>query len=457
MAERSTTRLQISGQRFLTRRMAHALVRGDVRMLDDPLRCQSLSLAGGCVLAVIVIAVSAVLAFFAPRGRLGDAAIVMLRDSGAMYVRVGDTVHPVLNLASARLITGSAAAPHLVDAAAVDGVTRGPTLGIAGAPESIASPLAPNESGWTVCDDATSTTTAIAGTPAGSPPTDQSVLVSARGESAASTYLLFNGQRAKVDLRNPAVVRALKLEGVAPRQVSRALLDAVPEVAEITAPVIPRAGTAGPSVLHGFGVGTVVRVPRAESSEFFVILADGVQRIGEVAADLIRFTQSHGGREIAVVEPASIGAVPVVDDLAVAAFPDRGGVADDPVVCVQWRWSDETRSVSSVVYTTNSVPVGGSGSPVTLAQADAAGPQIDTVVLPAGRSAFVRAAGVGGAGAQTGPRYLVTDRGVVYGIGDDDAAERLGLTGTPVPAPWPLLTRLPRGPQLSVAAASVAR
>lgn len=454
MAERSTTRLQISGQRFLTRRMAHALVRGDVRMLDDPLRSQSLSLAGGCVLAVIVIAVCAVLAFFAPRGRFGDAVIVMVRDSGAMYVRVGDTVHPVLNIASARLITGSTAAPRLVDAAAVDDVARGATLGIAGAPETIANPLTPNESGWTVCDDATSTTV-IAGAPAGSPSTDQSVLVSARGESAASTYLLFNGQRAKVDLRNPAVVRALKLDGIAPRQVSRVLLDAVPEVAEITAPVIPRAGAAGPPVLHGFGVGTVVQVRRAESSEFFVILADGVQRIGEVAADLIRFTQSHGRREIAVVEPASIGAVPVVDALAVATYPDRSGVTGDPVVCVQWRWSGETRSVTSEVYATNSVPV--SGSPVELAQADAAGPQIDTVVLPAGRSAFVRAAGVGGAGAESGPRYLVTDAGVVYGIGDDDAAERLGLTGAPVPAPWPLLARLPRGPQLSVAAASVAR
>ena len=40
---------------------------------------------------------------------------------------------------------------------------------------------------------------------------------------------------------------------------------------------------------------------------------------------------------------------------------------------------------------------------------------------------------------------------------DEDTAKGLGLTGAPVPAPWPVLARLPRGPELSKDAASVAR
>ena len=102
-----TTRLQVSGYRFLLRRMEHALVRGDVRMLDDPLRAQSLSLIAGCVLAVIAIAGCAILAFVRPQGTLGSAPIVVTSESGALYVRIGDTMHPVLNLASARLIAGN--------------------------------------------------------------------------------------------------------------------------------------------------------------------------------------------------------------------------------------------------------------------------------------------------------------------------------------------------------------
>jgi hypothetical protein len=59
------------------------------------------------------------------------------------------------------------------------------------------------------------------------------------------------------------------------------------------------------------------------------VLARGVQRIGEVAADLIRFTDSQNDRDIATVAPDVIGAVPILDTLHVSAFRDRGGVSHD--------------------------------------------------------------------------------------------------------------------------------
>ena len=330
MAGQSTTRLQVSGYRFLVRRMENALVRGDVRMADDPLRAQSLSLAAGCVLAAIAVAVCAVLAFLQPRGDVGSAAIVVARESGALYVRIGDTMHPALNLASARLITGVADEPELVSTSAIDRIRRGSLVGIPGAPDAIAAPLGADESAWTVCDDAIQRTTVLAGRAPAHLDSSRSALVTARGESAATTYLLYDGRRARVDLRNPVVVRALRLDGIAPRPVSRALLDAVPEVPEITAPVVPRVGASSP--LRGFPVGTVVRLTRAGSAEYYVALADGVQRVGEVAADLIRFTYSHR-RDIVTVAPGLIGSVPIVDELPVTTFPDHGGVADDPVLC----------------------------------------------------------------------------------------------------------------------------
>ncbi|KUH95610.1 type VII secretion protein EccB [Mycobacterium sp. IS-3022] len=457
MTGRSTTKLQISGHRFLLRRMEHALVRGDVRMVDDPMRAQALSLLVGGVLAVIAIGACAVLAFLAPRAALGDVPIVMVRDTGALYVRVGPTLHPVLNLASARLITGSSDKPRLVSASAVDTTPRGAMLGIPGAPDTIAAPLTGDESGWLVCDDGSSTTTVLAGPVAEPPTARRNVLVSAAGEGAAATYLLFDGRRAKVDLRNPAVIRALELDGIAPRPVSRALLDAMPEVPQIAAPHIRNAGSVGPAPLHGLRVGTVVRVSRADSEELYVVLTRGVQRIGVVAADLIRFSQAQEGHEIVTVEPGAIGAVPVVDDLPIGEFPERVGTTDDPVLCGQWRWSAGSKSVATATVTAGSLPLGGTAPPVQLAQADAAGAGIDGFSMGGGRSAYVRAVGVTGDGARNGTLYLVSDAGVVFGIRDGETAERLGLTGEPVPAPWALLARLPRGPELSVAAASVAR
>ncbi len=89
-------------------------------------------------------------------------------------------------------------------------------------------------------------------------------------------------------------------------------------------------------------------------------------------------------------------------------------------------------------------------APVALAQADGNGPALDAVDIPAGRSVFVRA------GDNAGTRYLITDTGVRFAIHDDDAARDLGLSDAGR-APWPLLTLLPAGPELSRQNASVAR
>ena len=100
-----TTRLQISGYRFLSRRIECALLRRDMGAVNEPLRARTASLAVGCVLATMTVAGCALLALLRPQAELDRARIVMGEDSGALYVRVGDTWHPVLNLASARSTT----------------------------------------------------------------------------------------------------------------------------------------------------------------------------------------------------------------------------------------------------------------------------------------------------------------------------------------------------------------
>jgi type VII secretion protein EccB len=452
MARQPTTRLQVSGYRFLVRRMEHALVRGDIRMLHDPMRAQSLALAAGAVLAVVLVAVCAILAFLRPNAVVGDAAIVMSRDSGALYVRIDDTLHPVLNLASAHLVAGSNARPEIVSAANIDKAKRGPLLGIPGAPAVIAKPLAENESAWTVCDN--TTTMLIAGqTDHMDRETRQpSVLVTARSESAATTYLLYEGWRAQVDVRNPGVVWALGLDGIEPRPVSRALLDAIPEVTPIAPPHIPGAGL--PGAVDGLRVGTVIRVTRVDADDLFVVLADGVQRIGEVAANLIRIIDSQGSREITSVSPDSVGEVPVLDSVPVSTFPRKAattiGADDSGVLCAQWFPNQPKISLSFG----DSPPV--TSDPIGLVQADGEEPNIDRVVMQTGRSAYVRASALTGSG-DGGPLYLVTDSGVLYGIRDENTAKLLGLQGDPVSAPWPVLSRLPRGPELSRESALVAR
>jgi type VII secretion protein EccB len=453
MARQPTTRLQVSGYRFLVRRMELALLRGDIRMLHDPIRAQSLSFIAGGLLAVVAVAACAVLAFLRPNAGLGDAVIVMSRDSGALYVRTGDTLHPVLNLASARLVTGSGARPEIVSAADIDKAKRGPLLGIPGAPTVIAKPLTDSESAWTVCDSATSTVIAGQSERIDDGARQPSVLVTPRAEGAATTYLLYDGRRAEVDLRNPGVVWALRLDGIEPRPVSRAMLDAIPEAPPIAPSHIPGADL--PGAVAGLRVGTVVRVTRVDADDYFVVLGDGVQRVGEVAANLIRMVDSRGSREIRSVSPDVIGKAPAVDSLPVSTFPWRAGTTvgagGSGVLCAQWL----PNGPKTALWMGDSIPA--NSNPIELAQGDGDGPNIDRAVMPSGRSAYVRAAALTGDGSDAGPLYLVTDSGVLFGIDEENTAKLLGVDGGPVAAPWPVLARLPRGPELSRDSALVAR
>ncbi|NKZ13517.1 type VII secretion protein EccB [Mycolicibacterium septicum DSM 44393] len=456
MARRSATRLQLSGHRFLLRRMAHVLVRGDARMLDDPLRAQAVAYGAGCVLAAVAISVCAVLALMRPGSAPGDAPILMTRDTGALYVRIDDTVHPVPNLASARLVVGTAANPVVVNDAVIAKFRRGPLVGIPGAPTQIGRPLNLDESSWATCDVAEPAETVLVAGRAGldvSPLlSGQALLVSARAVGGA-TYLLADGWRARVDLRDIAVVRALHLEGVSAQPVSQALLDSVPEAPALQAPAIPGAGSPGPAALGGLTVGTVIRVVRAGPAEFYVVLADGLQRIDRVAADVIRFSVAQPHDEPPVVPADVVADVPVAAGLAVARFPERVLPRGRAVVCARWDPRQPGPDTNTTVTMADSLP----GGSVQLAQADGEGPNIDRAQIPAGRSVLLEAASVVRGAAAGGPLYLLNDLGVLFGIRDGETAEQLGLGTSAVPAPWPMLAMLPRGPELNRDAASVVR
>ncbi len=448
-----TTRLQVSGYRFLLRRIECALLGRDIGVADKPQGARMTSLTVGCVVAAITLAGCAVLALLRPHVGFDQAPIVMGQRSGALYVRVGDVWHPVLNLASARLVAATAADPMPVRESDLGRVKHGPLLGIPGAPQFLGQPLSAGESAWAICDaDGTAATTVIAG------PTEassirrvgrgQAILVAPAPGSPA--YLLYDGQRAMVDLSDVAVLRALRLEGRAPRPISPSLLNAVPEAPPISVPRIRGAGGAAAG-LPGFPVGSVLRVTRADSDEYYVVLAGGVQRIGQVAADLLRSSDSQGTAHAITVAPDAIHAAGVVDTLPVAGFPDRAPALldGDGTLCVTWRPAPSGRF--DVAFSSgDGLPVPSGQSPVTLSQADGPGAALDAVYLPPGRSAYVWGNG------RVGSRYVVTDTGVRFAIRDDDAAHDLGLSA-PVPAPWPVLAVLPSGPELSRQGASIAR
>ncbi|OQZ91729.1 type VII secretion protein EccB [Mycobacterium alsense] len=444
--------LDVGGYRFLLRRLECALLGLDLGEANALRRARAAPLALGCALAAATLAGCALLGVLRPHADLGQARIVIAQPSGALFVRVGDTWHPVLNLASARLIAAAPANPQPVRDADLGRTKRGPLLGIPGAPQLLGQPLSTDESAWTICDThETGATTVIVGPTDGSTaqhlaPGHALLVAPPPGRPA---YLLYDGQRAVVDLADTAVVRALRLEGRAPRPVAPSLLNAVPEAAPISVPRIRGAGDAAAG-LPGFPVGSVLRVARGDADDYYVVLAAGVQRIGQVAADLLRSSDSRGTAQPVTVAADAIRTAKVVDTLPVASFPDRVPALDvGDIVCVTSKPAP-SGNFGIALRTGGALPVPPGRAPVTLSQADGRGPALDGVYLPPGRSAYVRGNG------RVGTRYLVTDTGVRFGVRDDDAARDLGLT-PPIPGPWPVLATLPPGPELSRQNASAAR
>ncbi|WP_165857995.1 type VII secretion protein EccB [Corynebacterium alimapuense] len=143
-----TTGAQVSGHRFLQRRVEHGLVFGDIRMIYDPLSVRRRAMVFGLVAVALLGLGSGLLAWLKPAADPGDSSILQTAD-GALFVKVGEVVHPVGNLASARLITGEAEEPARIADHLLVGLDRGAPLGIHPAPLVLAQ--SSDEQPWAAC------------------------------------------------------------------------------------------------------------------------------------------------------------------------------------------------------------------------------------------------------------------------------------------------------------------
>lgn len=89
MAWQPTTRLHVSGYRFLLRRLECALLRRTLCAVDEPVRTRAAWLALGCLLAAIIAAACAGLALLRPQPAPGDASTMMGQCCGALDMQVG--------------------------------------------------------------------------------------------------------------------------------------------------------------------------------------------------------------------------------------------------------------------------------------------------------------------------------------------------------------------------------
>jgi type VII secretion protein EccB len=459
------TRHQVTGWRFVMRRIASGVALHDTRMLVDPLRTQTRAVLVGGLILITGLAGCFVFSLIRPSGVAGNDAVLADRSTAALYVKVGDQLHPVLNLTSARLIAGRPDNPTTVKTSELDQFPRGNLLGIPGAPERMVQNSS-RDADWTVCDamfGPAAGVTVIAGKPddggerAGALPPNHAVLVENTERSNPGTWLLWDGRRSAVDLNNRAVTDALGIgaDTPSPRPVAAGLFNAIPEAPPLTAPAIPGAGDTPRFPLPvSAPVGAVVAAYEADNTiRSYVVLTDGLQPVPPVLAAILRNTNSFG-----LAQPPRLGAddvarLPVARGIDTSVYPADPvtlvDADDDPVTCARWAKPEGAPGSSLTLLSGAALPLPDGLSTVDLVTSGSGG-IANRVALSPGSGYFVNSGG---------SLFWLSDTGVRYGIdtdADDKTAAALGLTPPPLPIPWSMLSQFAAGPTLSRADALLA-
>ncbi|MBV7294686.1 type VII secretion protein EccB [Corynebacterium sp. TAE3-ERU12] len=437
MPRTPTTPAQVSGHRFLVRQVEHALMRADARMLHDPLRTRVRALATGAVLAVLVVAGAAVLGLVRPAATAAaDKDIVLVRDSGAVYVRLDGTMHPAANLASARLALGRAVVPARVGQEALRGAPMGPRIGIAGAPDVAAEQPTPTPPAAGVCEevaaDANSAHSAHRVQRSivrlGSLPPQRLDI----GDSAAVLgfdgdwhWLITAGTRARIDPADPVLARALQLGQAPVRPIGADLLRAIPERAAVAVPGIPDLGKPTGLPAPYDRIGRVVHVGDRD----VVALPEGAVDVPPVVARALAAVAGS-----AEAPETSLSTIPVAKPLGIGSLP-----AKTPQWVAGEGWLCADTGATTVRLSTTAPR---ESAIVATPSADGARPGLDGYIGPRSTIAARTNDGV----------HLISATGIRHRVHTSRSAAALGYPEATT-LPWSVLVALREGPELTRAAA----
>ncbi len=456
---RLTTKVQVSGWRFLLRRVEHAIVRRDTRMFDDPLQFYSRAVSAGIIISVLICLGAALLAYFKPLGKRGGDSLLVDRSTNQLYVVIPgtDQLRPVYNLTSARLVLGNAGEPVEVKSEELNRMPKGQPIGIPGAP--YATPVGGANSMWTLCDTVTkpesvvpTVETSVIVRPlltdasVGQMRPDQAVLVTYEDNN----WLITESGRHDIDLSDRALTSAVGIPVTAKATpISEGVFNALPNAGPLRLPDIPRFGEPNTVGLPpNLVIGAVFKALTEDGEQHFVVLPDGVARVNDTTAAALRATNSFGLIAPPSVEASAVARIP--EQVFASPLPDKPLEMllreEVPTLCWAWQREPGDQAPKTTVIVGRHLPIPPSAMSTGIDQigGDA------TVYIDGGQ--YIRL-------QSPDPRYgeslyYIDPQGVRYGIADEKTGSTLGLNG-PVTAPWQVVSLLVDGPVLSKQAALI--
>ena len=429
-----TTKAQISGHKFLTRRLEHGLVLGDIRMIHDPLatrnRAHIFSLAATALICLSALA----MAVFKPAIDPGDAAIIQA-ESGQLYVRIDNQLHPVANLASARLIVGEAADIHTGSDTILKNLPKAVPIGIVDAPGLIAPPATATQK---LVPHACHTTTKPANR-LDTVPNQITVIMQETGANVTTTnqttpiFQQLATGHALVALVDQAewLVTANGRSILPPADTPdgrniRHRLGITPTTPRWSPPPqIFSAIAEKPPATIPTGILEILRIPGADNPQFWARTADGVVRLAPIQADIL----VDSGVRMQDGTATELAATPDSKTLSSFPLPDRVPTWVDP--------------------TAQPLCVGEHGEVETAPLIEGKPPWGEAVAL-AGKAVATHFVGPGWAvGVDTGSGiHVVSAHGLRHQVENRETAAALGISHF-YSINWDMLRLLPSGTTLS--------
>lgn len=429
---------QLHSYQFMVQRVVAALVMRETDPARSPFRRIAGSTLVGVLLAVLALGGVAAYAVINPGGSVAwrdESAVIVEKETGAIYLYRDQLLHPVLNYTSALLILGVPGVKSIeASRAALADTPRGSAWGIADAPASLPAADHLTRAPWTVCSSGGRSTLFVGGNKGGDNLGERGLLVAAGGD----TYLLWHGHK---HLLREAVLADLVWNNRTPPAVADGFLNAVPTGTDLATPVIPDRG--GPAASPpGSRIGQVYAVKRDQGgADFFVATADRLASLTPLQADLLLADPALGQRQ-AVDLPRPDFARDTQGTTIAAFAPDAGGAGALPVTVPELAESESACAAGDAVFIKVTIP----DLPGAVSTSSTTSVLADRIVVPPGKGTLIR--------SSTGGLALVTDLGKRYAIPSDDLLPVLGYASVqPMTVTPELAALVPGGPALDPAMA----
>lgn len=488
MARRQSTKIQITGEKYARKRYRNACTSGIPDETDDPINPHDNTMMWGAAALLLICMIAFMLHMMQPAPDQGQAAIMQTK-SGGLYVTVDEvdaegqptgasTVHPALNLASARLASGSASKPSIIDDDDLAESPRGLPIGIVGAPNNLTyHPPAETVASFGVCDSRSRdsdlalttteklSTTVVAGvdTWKGGQPLGDGQGIVAKPADSGTTYLLWGNAKAPLPDDPRRVLSAVGLPPAAaddPQPISQEVLGAMSARPELAPPEVEGAGEVS-EVVKGQTVGAILRAENTGGERsFYVVFDDGIQAIPPVVAELL---SSTGAQILTVTDPENLADVPTVEHIRLSNYPSESlDLVAPEAICSVWEEGPTDTAPRKHIVTGQGLPITPEANERAVRSLESSGAPVATrFAAPSGKGWFVQVTGDDEGSRERGQVAYIDDTGVRYDLvpGDGesyaDLMKSLGFEGQPTPIPDGVARILPQGPNLSRKAAMV--